>query len=307
MMKSTEHPSSSTPPPTDERVSIVTGDRMCATCHYNLIGQPVLREGHYNLLIIRCPECATVASVQEYPLLGKWSNRWAAALAGGWMFALMLLFAANGGVVLGPSGGMSAAVSEAYRPFLTQHIKDWYEAKGEDIQPGSINWNSQLFQSWWDAHDQGQVFQEYGGWLHLLWPAGALFLIPILLAALFGCLWSAILIHQRWQGRLLVGGVFALAWGSVAIIVNFTNQAYPPTMMYQVPWYQLGPPLFISSAGVMWIIQMTAMMLGRPVIRGLIRVFLPPRLRIPFSILWIADGKEPPTPKFLSRQEQVGE
>ena len=44
---------------------LVTGDRFCTGCNYNLIGQRVVREEHYSLFIVRCPECATVASVQD--------------------------------------------------------------------------------------------------------------------------------------------------------------------------------------------------------------------------------------------------
>ena len=61
---------------TEERVSVTYGDRLCTHCHYNLIGQPVLREPYYSMLIVRCPECGTVAAMQEYPQLGRWANRW---------------------------------------------------------------------------------------------------------------------------------------------------------------------------------------------------------------------------------------
>ena len=61
----------------EERVSALDGDRLCTNCHYNLIGQPVLREPYYQMFIVRCPECATVAALQEFPPLGRWSHRWA--------------------------------------------------------------------------------------------------------------------------------------------------------------------------------------------------------------------------------------
>ena len=62
-------------------VSILVGDRLCTKCGYNLTGQPVLREPHYEMLIVRCPECGAVAALQEYPVLGRWAGRWAALLA----------------------------------------------------------------------------------------------------------------------------------------------------------------------------------------------------------------------------------
>ena len=51
---------------------IMTGDRFCTKCGYNLVGQEIVREKHYELLIVRCPECATVTGLQDYPRLGTW-------------------------------------------------------------------------------------------------------------------------------------------------------------------------------------------------------------------------------------------
>ena len=59
-------------------VSVLTGDRACISCGFNLVGQQVTREPVYGMLLVRCPECNTAASLQEYPLLGKWASRWAA-------------------------------------------------------------------------------------------------------------------------------------------------------------------------------------------------------------------------------------
>jgi hypothetical protein len=80
-----EHQSAAThearPMPAERRVSVLVGDRFCATCGFNLVGQTVVREPHYNMLMVRCPECGTPAAMQEYPLLGRWANRWARVLA----------------------------------------------------------------------------------------------------------------------------------------------------------------------------------------------------------------------------------
>ena len=36
------------------------------------------------------------------------------------------------------------------------------------------------------------------------------------------------------------------------------------------------------------------LMIGRPLARLMVRAFVPPRLRVPLSFLWLCDGKEPP-------------
>ena len=82
---------------TEERLSVLVGDRLCTRCGYNLAGQPVLREPHYKLLIVRCPECADVASLQEYPLLGRWVGRWAAIIAAVWILVVIGMFIGSAG------------------------------------------------------------------------------------------------------------------------------------------------------------------------------------------------------------------
>lgn len=74
-------PTPPTQPPSPQRVSVLIGDRFCATCGFNLVGQTVVREPHYHMLMVRCPECGTAAAMQEYPMLGRWANRWARVLA----------------------------------------------------------------------------------------------------------------------------------------------------------------------------------------------------------------------------------
>ena len=83
-----------TPPDTPSTpLDTISGDRACASCGFNLFGQPITRESHYGLIIARCPECGSVAALQEYPALGKWTRRWTGALAGLWLVLLVAIFA----------------------------------------------------------------------------------------------------------------------------------------------------------------------------------------------------------------------
>ena len=72
-------------PAEKRRVALVTGDRLCTSCGHNLVGHTVEREERYDLLIVRCTECGTVAAVQEYPGLGPWANRIRMAMALAWI------------------------------------------------------------------------------------------------------------------------------------------------------------------------------------------------------------------------------
>src|SRR5688572_5228275 len=102
-------------PEGEVRVSVLMGDRLCAACAYNLTGQTIVREPHYKLLIVRCPECATVASVQEYPLLGRWAVRWAMVLAGIWFLVLVAMWIASGATVFGFSLGTAEWAQGGYQ------------------------------------------------------------------------------------------------------------------------------------------------------------------------------------------------
>ena len=93
---------------------IMTGDRFCTKCGYNLVGQEIVREEHYELLIVRCPECATVTGLQDYPRLGIWAARWGIVLAALWMILLLCLWPATSGIMLGFGIGIT---DEGSRPY----------------------------------------------------------------------------------------------------------------------------------------------------------------------------------------------
>ena len=93
---------------------IMTGDRFCTKCGYNLVGQEIVREEHYALLIVRCPECATVTGLQDYPRLGIWAARWGIVLAALWMILLLCMWPATSGIMLGFGIGITDEGSRAY-------------------------------------------------------------------------------------------------------------------------------------------------------------------------------------------------
>ncbi len=97
---------------------IMTGDRFCTKCGYNLVGQEIVREQHYELLIVRCPECATVAGLQDYPRLGTWGARWGMVLAALWLILLLCVWPATSGIMLGFGIGIADEGSRGYARHL---------------------------------------------------------------------------------------------------------------------------------------------------------------------------------------------
>ncbi|MEZ6164498.1 MAG: hypothetical protein R3B67_08695 [Phycisphaerales bacterium] len=64
-----------------------------AGCGFNLYGQSVTREEHYGLAIARCPECGTVAALQQYPVMTHWVNRFRLIIGGIYIVLLLGMFA----------------------------------------------------------------------------------------------------------------------------------------------------------------------------------------------------------------------
>ncbi|MBL8759994.1 MAG: hypothetical protein JNL50_01710 [Phycisphaerae bacterium] len=111
-------PAGSSPRAAPERIAIVSGDRVCGSCGFNLHAQHVVREEHYNMLMVRCPECGQVASLHEYPVLGPWAKRVGFVLAAFWLLVMLAAVAATTGALVGGS----VIASEAMLTGVTREI-----------------------------------------------------------------------------------------------------------------------------------------------------------------------------------------
>lgn len=125
-------------PAADERVSTLVGDRLCIGCGFNFAGQPVVREPHYKMLIVRCPECGTVASLQEFPVLGKWASRFGSILAAAWLLAMLFLMLGTAGAIFGMSVGVSTAASSPLTEYLSKEHSRWSKSRREEQNGAQI-------------------------------------------------------------------------------------------------------------------------------------------------------------------------
>jgi hypothetical protein len=302
------------PPTAEVRVSTLVGDRLCIRCGYNLVGQPIVREGHYNMLIVRCPECATVASVQEYPLLGRWANRWAALLAALWALVMVGLWAGTSLSMFGFSMGGAELASNTYR----EHISNvWSAAQLSMASPGRVTPGStgQVtytgpggqtivvpgpgypadFQAWWKAQDKVALLAQAGGWRSAFswWLSILLFWMAVTCVVL-GVVWSVALLARGRGGLLAWCLVLVVTAGLVAAIPIMEWLEDEPYWFWQAAQSQMGPIATIATLlwGGLWLAL--GMMIGRPAARGLVRLMLPPRLRSSLAMLWLSDGLAPP-------------
>jgi hypothetical protein len=284
-------------PAPDQRVAALVGDRICVKCGYNLHGQPVVRESHYHMLIVRCAECGTVASVQEYPLLGRWANRWAVTFAALWFLLIVALLLVTAGTM---TTLVISATMVAAQPY-TEHIneKQHAELEPEDSRITRYGWMSdELDADWWARQDADALFEESGGWRAALrlealvsWGWQAMYI------AIFAAVISIAMLHLR---RLLlvipvaicvllaaVLSYLSLRQGSIFMLADSTSE---------VAQRRVAPAVGGVMIAVGALIMFISAIIARPLIRALVRLLLPPRMINSLSLLWTAEGKDLPRP-----------
>lgn len=308
-MSQTEHASPPTPaapapaPADPPRLGVISGDRACINCGFNLYGQPIVREPHYGLIIARCPECGTPAALQEYPLLGRWARRFAALITMLWLGVLLVLLVIT---LAGTTATAREAQATAIRP-LTRAIGRAYAEYQRQLSQQNTNfgWGSDHDYTWvdpvWAASadrdaiiaDAAALDAPTGGGSYVDWRQGLRELtFGAIWPLLFGLLWGVALLHIP-RRRIALAAVPLMALAAAFSLLNFSPTAgmsfarsialeWAGASGYWVMLASLTLPLAIG------------LVLGRPVARLLIRFLLPPRLRTPLSVLWTADNLPPP-------------
>jgi hypothetical protein len=305
-------------PAQEVRVSILDGDRPCIRCGFNLQGQPVVREPVYGMIMVRCPECSTVASLQEYPLLGRWAGRFAALLAAAWVAILLAgLF-----ITVGISFGMTeSTVLNGGDPLATEIARayiQWYDNADDATKKkipamygvpaaGQANPYTWVDSTWWSKQDPNEFVAKLGGVRYTMdrnaienavWVAVAGFIM--------GIVWSIILLGLR-RMRLLIFGfvVVGLAlgaefvWGTLSPGSVLRPYSFGGTQMMarEAATNIVGRWLVGVALGTLFISVLIGLWSGRPITRWFIRLLLPPRLWAPLSFLWIAEGRALPRPR----------
>lgn len=280
-------------------VSLVEGDRLCVWCGFNLAGQRIVREPRYGLLVSQCPECGGVAALQEYPVLGKWAQRWGAILAGLWFLLISGGVIATGATIFGVTLGATQEGAEEYGDFIAERYEEDAAsgvggAAGRSVQ----SWNS-IEASWWDEQDRWALLREAGGYRKVVArEAAPLWIALAVVCFLAGGLGGVVMMHARGArlatvvvAPLGVAAAFgAIAFGQILSRTGGTLSAWDAAVE-QTWWISVA-----VSAVVATIAMEIGLFSGRPLARLAAKVFLPPRLRSSLAALWIADGLDPPRP-----------
>jgi hypothetical protein len=250
------------PPPFEQldALAYVEVDRFCDHCSYNLRGQPVRRDPATRLVLTRCPECGTFHPANNAATaLNPWAQRIAILLWGGWiLFCIALLCFSIGGQF----AVMGATLDELGRSNWRFHS---YYGNQRGIAP------TDLEERW--ANERR--FLRYASGLG----SAVIGLVSV-------GLWTILFPHwRRWGYRataIIAPGLCVLG---VSLLIWFGEMRWVPD---DVEVMLLA--MFIAHlAG-----GMIGSVIGRPVMRVVLAVFLPRRQRAAFAYLWMVDGKKPP-------------
>lgn len=279
---------------TEQRIGVLAGDRCCAGCGFNLFGQIILREPHYGLLMVRCPECGVPAAMQEYPTLTRVAGRLRALLAAAWIVAVLGGLAITGAIVYGFADMTSSSVLSPYTATANSAWSTWSRANQTTAQQAAWWGNYQAMETWWMQLPPSALFKEFGGWSKLNWLGllkwvfAAAALVPI------GVVWSVAL--PRLRGVRMAGVLMAPVVFAAALVADdmISTGSLWFTSLETLIRRQVGWPSAALTLAFGGVCLMVGAMVGRPIARALLRLVLPARLLATFSFLWIVDGLDMP-------------
>ncbi len=265
----------STPP-----VACVELDRFCTGCGYNLRTLPVHTHPATEILVIRCTECGKFQPANDATSVARpWLNRLSGIGLGVWMLLLAVVF-------------IQLNVLQGVVSFGTlQELTTWRAVDGSDgNNPRTITVNGTTITYTGNIRIRGN--KTYLPAPRKPQPDDNLFMTlmigsSFLLAFVAGT--GAVVVFPHWPKvayaavgltlPVVIGGIITYAWSHEAPLL--------------VGW---GLRYTALHAGVQMLGGMTAVLVGRPVSRLVVRMFLPPGVRPRLAYLWHADGKPYPRP-----------
>ncbi|MFG0331108.1 MAG: hypothetical protein ACF8PN_14565 [Phycisphaerales bacterium] len=303
-----------------ERVSTALGDRLCIRCGYNLCGQPVVREPHYDMLIIRCPECSTVALLEEYPTLGKWAGRWAALFAALWFVVVLVVIAGAAGILFGYASLVTELAVAPYVATLGESHRVWVHEQAAAGDAGAQQWVDwyatsttyatswvQVDERWYGRIDPEALIAQTGGFGGAIdWSAIRLWIMMTLALFPFAAVIAVAALHLRRRYLVLTAAlvvVIALAFYAVAYtsLSSSTLSLYGYQTIGGVARAHVGWAPMLATFLYGFVALAVLMYFARPIVRFAAHLLLPPRLRSGVAILWIAEGLDPPTRTWLDQ------
>lgn len=270
-------PESSDPASGSEVVARIEGVRPCLHCGHDLHGQPIRKEKSLGLLISFCPECGQAASMVEHPRLGIWGRR-LGILALICMIVMAILFLFVTALSLsGMAIGLTEELGQSPRSALSAMNDGQWQ-----IESGWWRINApEARATMWAAIDYGDsTFRS-------------LALMFLVVCFMFGVIWSGILLGMRRRYLPLAGiTIGVLAW-LIVLALLLADGAFDlvgTINTQRVMRRELFPTLSFMVISGLLIPLAVGLVFGRPILRAVVTVVLPPRSRSMLRLLWDIDG-----------------
>jgi len=244
-------------------VACIELDRFCEKCGYNLRTLPVYRDERTGIPVVRCTECGQFQSANDAATAFRpWLHRLTSLVIGVWVLCMIGIF-----FWLGIAEG---AMSYATLDEMTHRAGTQVQRIGTMTIRTGIGTGP--MQVWSDMPD------------HDLF-VSCMMIGSFCLAFVVGLLASVLCPHWRRVVGAAVAAGMALVAG-VVIAVTWDYEA--PNLL---TW---GLPYIAGHTGMQILGGVIGAAYGRPITRGIVRVFLPPSVRPRLAYLWLTDGKEVP-------------
>ena len=295
-------------------VEFIQGDRFCLTCGANLIGAPIVREAHYDMLIARCGSCDQVAHIQETRKLSRAAQRWTGIALAGWMLRMAVLWLGGSAAMFGLTQGLifdarrplGAHIQKLYEQYQPEDIGGIYETDVNVIQatPAAplkvvINYEDEelidRFGIWWAQQDPQALLADAGGlsgmldWAQL-WPWLLIGMSPFV----FGAAWSLLMLNIRRKYLIMALPLTVLGYIAICLVMVFVWSAIPPRSPFAASMTVIGPTLTYMGMTYFIAFLYAGMLSGRTIARGAMCLTLSPKAISRMALLWRTDSYHPP-------------
>jgi len=246
-------------------IAVVELDRFCEGCAYNLRTQAVYRDERTGIPLVRCPECGRHQSANDAAtVLRPWLQRVTSLVMGAWILimiaVLFWLSFAQAAIGYASTEEMTTRSRTQIQQVAGGTTRTVYRRGPREV------WTDMPHRGWFIAlvlTASGAVAFVSGLLIRVLMPHWRRTACVVVLVAIPSLIWiMAVLIWRDEEPHLLRWGMAHLSTHAAAQVLG----------------------------------GLTAVALGRPFARLLVRIFIPPTLRPRLAYLWMVDGKAFPKP-----------
>jgi hypothetical protein len=255
-------------------------DTFCVECGYNLHSQEVTRDERLGIFVCRCPECGRFHPAGVgMTATSVWMQRLATILL---IFWVLMVLHAIFWIVMG-----MGAVMVAHVEILS--YRKWVTLEGQELEliRNTGQWVIKGTTQPVMPRRMVRTLEPQENWYRPGWEERTILLVGgTAIGFVTGVLMVVFLWHWK-KRRYLWTLLLPLACAGFVSTVFAVDDEYELIRAWAIR-------IAFSYAALEAASMILGMLVGRPIVRGLLRMFVPPRARQHFAFLWRCDGKAMP-------------